>query len=63
MLSHRVFMTIINIMTKRVGVIVLGDIGRSPRMQYHAESISGSGIDVEFIGYKGRYKSDLLTQI
>lgn len=35
-------------------VLVLGDIGRSPRMQYHALSISKHGGDVQLIGYKGR---------
>ncbi len=27
----------------RVGVVVLGDLGRSPRMQYHALSLANSG--------------------
>jgi hypothetical protein len=26
-----------------VGVVVLGDLGRSPRMQYHALSLANSG--------------------
>lgn len=37
----------------RVAVIVLGDIGRSPRMQYHALSLCREGYDVEFVGYGG----------
>ena len=37
----------------RVAVIVLGDLGRSPRMQYHALSLCREGYDVEFVGYGG----------
>ncbi len=39
--------------TKHVVVMVLGDIGRSPRMQYHALSLLESGHDVSLIGYAG----------
>ncbi|KAH8597267.1 glycosyl transferases group 1-domain-containing protein [Bisporella sp. PMI_857] len=35
-----------------VQVLVLGDIGRSPRMQYHAMSIAKHGGRVDVIGYK-----------
>ncbi|ORY58217.1 family 1 glycosyltransferase [Pseudomassariella vexata] len=34
-----------------VQVLVLGDIGRSPRMQYHASSIAKHGGRVDLIGY------------
>ncbi|KAE8382293.1 glycosyl transferases group 1-domain-containing protein [Aspergillus bertholletiae] len=34
-----------------VQILVLGDIGRSPRMQYHALSIAKGGGQVEIIGY------------
>ncbi|KAL2837778.1 glycosyl transferases group 1-domain-containing protein [Aspergillus pseudoustus] len=34
-----------------VQVLVLGDIGRSPRMQYHALSIARGGGKVDIIGY------------
>ena len=34
-------------------VVVLGDIGRSPRMQYHAISIAKHGGKVYLIGYQG----------
>ncbi|KAI9761842.1 MAG: putative zinc transporter msc2 [Chaenotheca gracillima] len=34
-----------------IQVLVLGDIGRSPRMQYHAISIAKAGGNVELIGY------------
>ncbi|KAF8857205.1 hypothetical protein BDZ45DRAFT_593031 [Acephala macrosclerotiorum] len=35
-----------------VQVLVLGDIGRSPRMQYHAASIAKHGGRVDVIGYQ-----------
>lgn len=36
-----------------VQVVVLGDVGRSPRMQYHALSIAKHGGTVDIIGYHG----------
>ena len=39
--------------TKRVAVVVLGDIGRSPRMQYHSLSLAEHGYTVDLIGYGG----------
>ena len=36
-----------------VCVLVLGDIGRSPRMQYHSLSLANNGAKVNFIGYSG----------
>ncbi|KAK8153163.1 beta-1,4-mannosyltransferase [Phyllosticta citrichinensis] len=38
--------------TKRIQIVVLGDIGRSPRMQYHAMSLARLGYAVDIIGYK-----------
>ncbi|KAJ2492972.1 Tuberous sclerosis 2-like protein [Coemansia sp. RSA 2050] len=38
---------------RRVAVLVLGDIGRSPRMQYHALSLAKAGHSVDLIGYPG----------
>ncbi|KAF2088654.1 glycosyltransferase family 33 protein [Saccharata proteae CBS 121410] len=35
-----------------VQVVVLGDIGRSPRMQYHALSLMKRGMRVDMIGYQ-----------
>jgi hypothetical protein len=35
-------------------VVVLGDIGRSPRMQYHALSLLQHGYSVDIIGYSGK---------
>lgn len=37
----------------RTVVIVIGDLGRSPRMQYHALSLAGAGHDVDLIGLEG----------
>lgn len=42
---------------RRVCVLVLGDIGRSPRMQYHALSLSKHGYTVTFVGYLGKTDS------
>lgn len=39
---------------RSVQIVVLGDIGRSPRMQYHALSILQHGGSVDFVGYLGR---------
>ena len=38
---------------KRACVVVLGDIGRSPRMQYHALSLTKEGYKVDLVGYGG----------
>ena len=38
---------------RRHQVVVLGDIGRSPRMQYHAISMAKNGGPVDLIGYLG----------
>ncbi|KAK0391198.1 hypothetical protein NLU13_0699 [Sarocladium strictum] len=37
---------------EHVQILVLGDIGRSPRMQYHAISLVKMGRKVDLIGYK-----------
>ncbi len=39
--------------SRRVAVVVLGDFGRSPRMQYHALALAESGIDVDVVAYDG----------
>ena len=41
--------------SKCVHVVVLGDIGRSPRMQYHCLSLAEYGFAVNFIGYAGKF--------
>jgi beta-1,4-mannosyltransferase len=38
-----------------VQVVVLGDIGRSPRMQYHAISLAKHGARVDIVGYNGEF--------
>ncbi len=46
-----------------VQVVVLGDVGHSPRMQYHALSLAESDrVRVEIIGYKGSKPIDKLLQ-
>jgi beta-1,4-mannosyltransferase len=40
---------------KSVCIVVLGDIGRSPRMQYHATSFDAEGFMVDIVGYGGLY--------
>lgn len=37
--------------SKNAIVVVMGDIGRSPRMCYHALSLANHGINVELVGY------------
>ena len=39
-----------------VCIVVLGDIGRSPRMQYHALSFAKENFNVDVIGYGGKCK-------
>lgn len=36
-----------------IQVLVVGDVGRSPRMQYHALSVAKHGRQVDIVGYKG----------
>lgn len=38
---------------KHVVVLVMGDVGRSPRMQYHAMSLASHGVRVTLVGYSG----------
>jgi beta-1,4-mannosyltransferase len=40
---------------RHVAIVVLGDIGRSPRMQYHAMSLVelDPAITVSLVGYEG----------
>jgi len=37
----------------KVTIVVLGDIGRSPRMQYHASSFLKEGYKVNIVGFRG----------
>ncbi|PFH54693.1 glycosyltransferase family 33 protein [Amanita thiersii Skay4041] len=38
---------------RSVAILVLGDIGRSPRMMYHANSFAINRFDTHIIGYRG----------
>ena len=42
-------------------LVVLGDIGRSPRMQYHALSLARRGAVVDVVGYRGMFFSVFLS--
>ncbi|XP_055387699.1 chitobiosyldiphosphodolichol beta-mannosyltransferase [Condylostylus longicornis] len=46
---------------KRACIVVLGDIGRSPRMQYHAQSLLQENFNVEIIGYSETQILDCLS--
>ena len=37
----------------RIQVVVLGDVGRSPRMQYHCLSLIQQNYSVDYVGYGG----------
>lgn len=37
----------------KICILVLGDVGRSPRMQYHALSCAKAGYHVELVGFGG----------
>ncbi|KJE96881.1 beta-1,4-mannosyltransferase [Capsaspora owczarzaki ATCC 30864] len=43
---------------KRVCIVVLGDFGRSPRMQYHAMSLAALGLEVDVLAYSGSRPHD-----
>ena len=45
-----------------VVVVVLGDLGRSPRMQYHCQSLLDAGHNVSFVGYNGETLIDALVE-
>ncbi|KIJ45070.1 glycosyltransferase family 33 protein [Sphaerobolus stellatus SS14] len=47
---------------RSVAVVVLGDVGRSPRIMYHAQSFASNDFETYVIGYKGsRVIPSLLT--
>ena len=39
---------------RSVAIVVLGDIGRSPRMMYHAQSFAGHSFMTYIIAYRGK---------
>eukprot|EP01134_Creolimax_fragrantissima_P005307 CFRG5307T1 len=46
---------------KRACVVVLGDFGRSPRMQFHCASLVRHDIDVDVISYVGSKPHEMIT--
>ncbi|KAN0100994.1 glycosyltransferase family 33 protein [Tylopilus felleus] len=48
---------------RSIAIIVLGDVGRSPRMMYHAESFAKLGFDTYLIGYRGSKPVPSLTSL
>ena len=42
---------------RTVAILVLGDIGRSPRMMYHAESFAKLQFETFMVGYNGAWRS------
>ena len=42
---------------KNICIVVLGDVGRSPRMQYHALSFVKTGFNADIVGYGGTCQS------
>ncbi|GAA5996385.1 hypothetical protein JCM5350_005121 [Sporobolomyces pararoseus] len=48
--------------SKSVGLIVLGDIGRSPRMLYHAQSFLQNGYTTYIVAYRGSNPPRSLTE-
>lgn len=43
-----------HIRLRSAAVLVLGDIGRSPRMMYHAESLAENNFETYIIGNEGK---------
>lgn len=49
---------------RSAAVVVLGDIGRSPRIMYHAQSFANNDFETFVIGYEGQERiSTLLLKI
>ncbi|KAG1758034.1 glycosyltransferase family 33 protein [Suillus lakei] len=48
---------------RSVAILVLGDVGRSPRMMYHAESFAKLKFNTYLIGYKGSKPIPSLTSL
>jgi beta-1,4-mannosyltransferase len=44
-----------SLVPKSVALVVLGDIGRSPRMMYHAESLARNGYTTHIVAYRGAF--------
>jgi beta-1,4-mannosyltransferase len=48
---------------EHIQILVVGDIGRSPRMQYHALSVAKHGKQVDIVGYKGTWPRKLHSHL
>ena len=48
---------------RSVAILVLGDIGRSPRMMYHAQSFAECDFVTDVIGYNGTIIPSILTAL
>jgi hypothetical protein len=48
---------------RTVAILVLGDVGRSPRMMYHTQCFADAGFETVLIGYQGESVSDLFRQV
>ncbi|KAG5651824.1 hypothetical protein H0H81_007296 [Sphagnurus paluster] len=48
---------------RSVAIVVLGDIGRSPRMMYHAQSFAENGFVTDIIGYGGSNPTPALERL
>src|SRR5258708_2829055 len=46
----------------RAVVVALGDLGRSARMQYHAQALAADGVDVDLVGLEGTPLPKRLTE-
>lgn len=51
-----------NTRRKSICIVVLGDLGRSPRMQYHAQSFLNEGYFVDLVAYSGSAPLESLTK-
>ena len=47
--------------SKSVVIVVLGDIGRSPRMLYHAQSFVSHGYTTHIVAYRGTSCPELFS--
>jgi beta-1,4-mannosyltransferase len=45
----------------RAAIVVVGDVGRNPRMQYHARALALNGVDVDIVGREGTPLPKFLT--
>lgn len=46
----------------RAAVVALGDLGRSARMQYHAQALAAQDLDVDLVGFEGTPVANAITK-